>query len=78
MEVGLFLSMDINVTVNGNKQIISAGTTVLSLLNILNINPQRVAVEYNMDILERNQFGLISLKENDKLEIISFVGGGNG
>ena len=70
--------MDINITVNGNKQSISAGTTVLSLLEALNIIPQRVAVEYNMEILDKNQFGLISLKENDKLEIISFVGGGNG
>ena len=78
MEVGLFLFMDINITVNGNKQSISAGTTVLSLLEALNIIPQRVAVEYNMEILDKNQFGLISLKENDKLEIISFVGGGNG
>lgn len=70
--------MDINVTVNGDKQRISVGTSILVLLKMMDINPQRVAVEYNMDIVDKNKFDLICLKENDRLEIITFVGGGNG
>lgn len=70
--------MDINVTVNGDKQRISVGTSILLLLKMMDINPQRVAVEYNMDIVDKNKFDLICLKENDRLEIITFVGGGNG
>lgn len=72
------MSMDINVTVNGDKQRISVGTSILLLLKMMDINPQRVAVEYNMDIVDKNKFDLICLKENDRLEIITFVGGGNG
>lgn len=78
LEVWLFLSMDINVTVNGEKQRIAEGTSILSLLTMMNINLQRVAVEYNMDIVDKNKFDLICLRENDRLEIITFVGGGNG
>ncbi len=70
--------MEINVTVNGEKQHIAGGTSVSSFLSMINISPQRVAIEYNMEILDKNQFDLVLLKEGDRLEIITFVGGGNG
>lgn len=70
--------MEINVTVNGEKQHINAGTSVSSLLSMMNISPQRVAIEYNMEILDKNKFDSVLLKEGDSLEIITFVGGGNG
>ncbi|MBI5192907.1 MAG: sulfur carrier protein ThiS [Nitrospirae bacterium] len=70
--------MEINVTVNGEKQHIIEGTSVSSLLNMMNISPQLVAIEYNMEILDKKQFDSVLLKEGDRLEIITFVGGGNG
>lgn len=68
--------MNINVIINGKPRSIEGGISLLSLLRLLNIDPGRVAIEYNRDIVERNQFGSICLKEDDKLEIITFVGGG--
>ncbi len=70
--------MDINVTVNGEKQHIKAGMSISALLNMMNISSQRVAIEYNMEILDKNKFDTVLLKEGDSLEIITFVGGGNG
>jgi len=49
----------------------------MSLLKFLDINPGRVAVEYNKEIIDKGQYDSVRLKENDNLEIITFVGGGN-
>ncbi len=70
--------MNINVTINGKIQSISAEMSLLSLLKFLDIDPSRIAVEYNREIIDRTQFGSVYLKESDGLEIITFVGGGNG
>jgi len=68
--------MDINVTINGEFRIIPEGTSVLSLLKMLDIDPGRVAIEYNMEIVNKSDFNDTVVKENDRLEIITFVGGG--
>ncbi len=68
--------MNIDVIINGKPRSIEGGISLLSLLKLLDIDPGRVAIEYNRDIVERDQFGSVCLKENDKLEIITFVGGG--
>lgn len=68
--------MDINVTINGESRIVPEGTSVLSLLKMLDIDPGRVAIEYNMEIVNKSDFNDTVVKENDRLEIITFVGGG--
>ncbi len=55
----------------------TSGTTIADLLRELNITGERVAVEVNLDILERGQFGQRVLLEGDRVEIISFIGGGS-
>ena len=70
--------MDINVTINGKTESIAAGISLQSLLKLLGIQSERVAIEYNREIIDRNQFDALHLKEDDRLEIITFVGGGNG
>lgn len=77
-EVRLFLFMDINVIINGKTERITAGMSLQSLLKLLGIKSERVAIEYNREIIDRNQFDALQLKEGDRLEIITFVGGGNG
>ena len=77
-EVRLFLSMDINVTINGKTESIAAGISLQSLLKLFGIQSERVAIEYNREIIDRNQFDALLMKEGDRLEIITFVGGGNG
>ncbi len=77
-EVRLFLFMDINVIINGKTERITAEMSLQSLLKLLGIKSERVAIEYNREIIDRNQFDALQLKEGDRLEIITFVGGGNG
>ena len=64
------------VTVNGAAQDLPGESTVLQLLETMNLLPARVAVERNLTIVDRAQFGTLRLQAGDQIEIISFVGGG--
>ncbi len=66
------------VQVNGEQRALAAGVTVAGLLTELDIRPDRVAVELNLTILDRGEFDRRSLQEGDRVEIISFIGGGAG
>ncbi|MEX5213226.1 MAG: sulfur carrier protein ThiS [Nitrospiraceae bacterium] len=65
------------IQVNGQTRETTSGTTVADLLRELNITGERVAVEVNLDILDRRQFDRRCLLDGDRIEIISFIGGGN-
>ena len=64
------------VTVNGQKREVAAGTTVAALLESLQMDCDRVAVERNGAIVAKNRFAETALAEEDTLEIVQFVGGG--
>lgn len=63
------------LTVNGNATETQA-STVRELLDEMGILPERVAVEVNLSIIKKADFALLRLNEGDKVEIVSFVGGG--
>lgn len=63
------------ITVNGETVTITA-MSVLHYLESLSIDPQRVAVEMNLDILPKMEYGTTFLNDGDRLEIVHFVGGG--
>lgn len=64
------------IQVNGEPRDCLAGWTVGDLLRELDIKTERVAVELNLEILDRKEFELRGLKEGDRVEILSFIGGG--
>ncbi len=64
------------VWVNGDALELEAGATVLRLLERAGIDPVRVAVERNRDIVPRQSYANECLAEGDRLEIVTFVGGG--
>jgi thiamine biosynthesis protein ThiS len=65
------------VNLNGENKAVRQGITIAELLAELQIVPERVAVELNFNILDRSDFSSARLSEGDRLEIISFVGGGS-
>ena len=64
------------ITLNGNIREINIGATVKALLDSLNLKPETVAVELNLAIVPKNEYDARRLNDGDKIEIISFVGGG--
>lgn len=64
------------IILNGTPREVSESITVSSLLKEMGINPGLVAVEVNLQIIDRADFTTIPLKEGDKVEVIGFVGGG--
>lgn len=66
----------IHIQVNGELQTTPSGSTVAGLLQQLDIRSDRVAVEVNLHIVDRQNFERQSLQEGDRVEIISFIGGG--
>ncbi len=70
------MSNGIQIHVNGEARGWRAGGTVADLLQELAIKNERVAVELNLEILDRKDFGQRGLKDGDRVEILSFIGGG--
>lgn len=66
----------VTIQVNGEPRWVSGVMTIADLLRQLDIRPDRVAVELNLEIVERQAFESRYLQEGDRLEILSFIGGG--
>jgi thiamine biosynthesis protein ThiS len=64
------------IQVNGERCEIPEGLNVAALLGHLGLNPARVAIERNLEILPRAQWQATSVAEGDRFEIVHFVGGG--
>jgi thiamine biosynthesis protein ThiS len=64
------------VTVNGRQTEVPEGITVAGLLERLNQDAGRVAVERNLDVVPRRHYASCTLETGDRVEIVTFVGGG--
>ena len=67
----------IKIHVNGEAKTWRSGATVADLLTELDIKTERVAVELNLEILDRAMFSQRHLNDGDRVEIMSFIGGGS-
>ena len=68
--------MQIQLYVNGKSRELEEDKTVAQLLEELGTSSERVAIELNLQILDKQDYARTVLKGGDRLEIISFVGGG--
>jgi thiamine biosynthesis protein ThiS len=66
----------VTITLNGERFEIDQPLSVVALLGKLDIDPRRVAVEYNLTILKRHTFPEVIVGDGDTVEIVNFVGGG--
>ena len=66
------------ITLNGDPHELAGPLTVGELLARLEIDPRRVAVEYNLVVLKRAAFDQTMINAGDQIEIVNFVGGGRG
>lgn len=68
----------ISLTLNGETRRFRAGATVADLVQDIGLDPAKVAVERNLEIVPRSTLAQVALAEGDTLEIVHFVGGGSG
>ena len=66
------------ITVNGEAREVPAGTTLGGLVRLLALAPERLAVELNYEVVRRDEWERRALGEGDRVEIVHFVGGGEG
>lgn len=64
------------IKVNGEPREIEPGISVLKMIQSLGLDPRKLAVEYNGEIIDEHEFNSKTLKNGDTLEIVRFVGGG--
>ncbi len=64
------------LTVNGEDRVLDAVRTVAELVVALGLNPLKVAVERNLEIVPRSVHGDSYLADGDRIEIVHFIGGG--
>jgi thiamine biosynthesis protein ThiS len=67
---------DVRITLNGERRVFPEGTTLLSLVRALNLEPERVAVELNRAIVRRDKWLETVVGAGAEIEIVMFVGGG--
>ena len=66
----------IKITVNGKQMQIIPKFTLKSLITKLKMPLNKIALELNKKIIDKNRISKIQLKKGDKIEIVHFIGGG--
>lgn len=71
------MSETIDISINGEPRRVAPGASVAQLLTALGLDPTKVAVERNLDIVPKSTYADVRLSAGDRLEIVHFVGGGD-
>ena len=66
----------VQIIVNGENRRVAAGTSVAGLAAALGLDPTRIAVERNLEIVPRSTLADVAVADGDTYEIVTFVGGG--
>ena len=66
----------IKIKINGSFKFVKDNTNLSVLLKTLKIPLKKVAIELNQEILDKKKLNKQTLRNNDKIEIVHFIGGG--
>ena len=69
--------MAVTLTINGETRHFGDSVSVAALLTGMGLDPAKIAVERNREIVPRSQYDGTVVADGDKLEIVQFIGGGN-
>jgi thiazole synthase len=70
------LEETVSIRVNGEHRRVIKGISVADLALELGLEPTKVAVERNLEIVPRSTLGDVMVEDGDDFEIVTFVGGG--
>ena len=69
--------MSLRIYVNGESRELSAPISLAELINQLDLPAARIAVELNRAVVRRGEWSTTMLQDEDRIEIVHFVGGGS-
>jgi thiamine biosynthesis protein ThiS len=64
------------IRVNGDAHRVTTGLSIAEMLRTLGLDPAKVAVERNLEIVPRSLIADVQVEDGDEFEIVHFVGGG--
>ena len=64
------------IQINGQPREVKDNLNLTELITSLNLKPEQIAIELNQAVIRRVQWQATTLREDDKVEIVHFVGGG--
>jgi thiazole synthase len=70
-------SVSLDVTINGEVRRLGGPLTIRQMVTDLGLEPAKIAVERNLEIVPRSQYSEIDVRDGDRFEIVHFIGGGN-
>jgi sulfur carrier protein len=68
--------MVMKLTINGEERAFEGVGDVAALVRALGLDPRKVAIERNLEIVPRSAYATARIADGDRLEIVQFVGGG--
>jgi len=66
----------VNIELNGERRTVTPGTSLAGLIEELGLTDRRVAVERNRAVVPREDWSTTTLTDQDRVEVVQFVGGG--
>jgi len=69
--------MAVTVTINGETRHLEGQVSLTDLLTGMGLDPAKIAVERNREVVPKSQYGQTKVGEGDELEIVQFIGGGD-
>jgi len=66
----------VHIWINGEERALDQISNVAGLVSVLGLNPRKVAVERNLEIVPRSTYADTPVAAGDRIEIVHFIGGG--
>ena len=66
----------LTIEVNGEQRSVAAGSSIAAMLREIGVDPRKVAVERNLEVVPRSTLEDVAVNDGDAFEIVHFVGGG--
>lgn len=70
------VAQSLGIRVNGEERRVTDGLSIAGMLREIGLDPAKVAVERNLEIVPRSTLGEVCVEDGDDYEIVHFVGGG--
>jgi len=68
----------LRIQLNGQPQEVEENLSLSQLIASLDLKPEQIAIELNQKVIRRGEWQDTGLRNDDKIEIVHFVGGGGG